>query len=418
MTTARATARAFIIGLIAGYLVFVIRPAILNQKHAANVNLAAVPAINPIGVDLRQMMSYTNSWAVKHQTPYVGLNLYPPLATVLFTPLLLVRFTTAYGLMTVLNLLAAAFLFWWLPKQWITKKAVRQIWGLIALISLVSYGFMFEIERGQFNLLATAFTLAGVYLFQNTNRRWRTVAYILFSLGVQLKVYPFIFVLLLVKDWSDWRDNIRRWLGLAVANGAALLILGGGIFKGFLRAIGEQSAHPFIWIGNHSIKSFVVNAGQNPDFIWFSRFFVDHSVGATLTLFGLLGFSVVASLWLSIRRSRTGLDPYLFTNLTAAALLIPSVSHDYKLPLLTLPLILTLNATSQIKLDGRRHLWRKIIVSLIAFVFVSLSVSYTMKDPTSASILGALFENNLLGILILAGLATALSNIDKSSTTT
>ena len=67
---------------------------------------AYVPAIDPIGVDLQQMLSYSDSLFTARQTPYIGFNLYPPLASVLFIPLLTVEFSLAYKIVTLVNVLS------------------------------------------------------------------------------------------------------------------------------------------------------------------------------------------------------------------------------------------------------------------------------------------------------------------------
>lgn len=416
MNQQRSSLKAFVIGLLIAYFVFVIRPVITTPSQAANLNLIGFPTINPIGVDLRQMMSYANAWAVEHHSPYVGLNLYPPLTTVLFAPLLLVRATTIFNLMTIASLAAAFWLFWWMPRRWVKSAAGKAIWYCLTGVTLLSYGFFFEIERGQFNLIATALSICGVYLFHFADKRWRAAAYLLFSIGVQLKVYPFIFILLLTKNWSDWRDNIKRFLLLSAVNFAALFILGWSVFKDFLAAIADQSADPFVWIGNHSIKAFTFNTLQTPDFELYGGFIAKHTTGVQLTLFAILGVSLLLSLWFSIRRRRSGFDPYLLTNITAGMLLIPAVSHDYKLPLLALPVILMLNAAVEMRLTGRQHVGRLVAIGATSFLFISLSVSYLMKDPVRASVFGSFFQNNLVAVLLIALIATYLSSIEFKQT--
>lgn len=91
--------------------------------------------------------------------------------------------------------------------------------GLLMLFfsGLFSYGLHFELERGQFNLLAFTCCLNTIYLF-HYQCALRVLAYLLFCLAVQLKIYLAIFALLFVEDWRYWRESVRRIVGLAAIN--------------------------------------------------------------------------------------------------------------------------------------------------------------------------------------------------------
>ena len=82
------------LGFLFSYLLFFVRPIFFSSQVMQF--LKYVPAIDPIGVDLKQMLSYSESWFIAKQTPSIGANLYHPLASVLFTPLITVKFFLAH----------------------------------------------------------------------------------------------------------------------------------------------------------------------------------------------------------------------------------------------------------------------------------------------------------------------------------
>ena len=94
-------------GFFLAYLVFFIKPIFFDATTMQF--LPYIPRLNPIGIDLQQMLSYSDSWFVGKNTPYIGANLYPPLATVLVTPLLYVKFFAAYKIITLLTLSSFCF---------------------------------------------------------------------------------------------------------------------------------------------------------------------------------------------------------------------------------------------------------------------------------------------------------------------
>ena len=88
---------------------------------------------------------------------------------------------------------------------------------LTLVTGLFSYGFQFELKQGQWNLIAFLFSVAAIYLFhQKPKYRW--AAYLLFSISVQLKLFPAIFVFTLIDDFTDWKNNAKRIIGLEYSN--------------------------------------------------------------------------------------------------------------------------------------------------------------------------------------------------------
>lgn len=382
------------------YLAFFIYPVFWSGQ--AMQFFVYLPAIDPIGADLQQMLSYSREWLIAGQSPYIGNNLYPPLATVLFSPLLALDFRAAYAVMTVLTLACFSVATLALPLRLRGHTAAPLI-VLVFATALTSYGLQFELERGQFNVIAMSCCLVAVWLFHERPRlRW--LAYLLFTLAVQLKVFPFIFIVMLVSDWRDWRGNVRRAIALSSANLALTFVLGPAVFMDFIAAVSAQTSSPLIWLGNHSVRSFVASAVD----ILAVRGWPEVRAMAPFAELGLLssvGVCLAVLVWGASRRSSTGLSVPALMGCTLAALLIPSVSHDYKLPLVAGPFALLMSDPA-FDLSGRnvtRHLRLRVngLTFIAAMAYCSTLVSMSNK-PT-------VLDNNLPALLVLLVAATLLS---------
>ena len=126
---------------------------------------------------------------------------------------------------------------------------------LIYLVGLTSYGIHFELERGQFIIISIALAFFGIFLFHKYPKpTW--LAYILFILSIQLKIYPAVFIFLFIREWRNWKENIIRIAVLCIINFVLLFSLGWNLFHNFIQIIGETVNDPGVWVGNLSVRSF------------------------------------------------------------------------------------------------------------------------------------------------------------------
>ena len=366
-----------LVGLLLCYVWFFIYPIFLNPERTMKF-IEYLVKIDPIGLDLAQVLDYSRAWFIRHQSPYVGANLYPPLTVVLFKPFLFVNAVTAYHLMTLLNLLCYLLCAFVLPYLLYRRTERLTLLVLLFMNGLFSYGFHFELERGQFNLLAMTCCLLALYLF-HTHQKGAIPAYLLFCLAVQLKLYPAIFVVLFVKDWRDKRSTFSRMAGLLLANASLLFVLGVDVFQDFLAALLRESGSN-LWIGNHSIRAF---AYLSP-LPWKDT----SAILLILLVLVLLGIVMLRS----YRRSPTGFNAQLFFSCTIAALLIPSVSNDYKLTLLTVAMSVAFPCSLQGQ-RGAARLYPALLLLIVAFAYGTTLYSFTNKP--------LLLKNNLPALLLM-----------------
>src|SRR5258706_11079986 len=102
---------------------------------------------------------------------------------------------------------------------------------------------------------------------------------------------------------------------------------------------------PMDWVGNHSIKSFVNFLGYNKfsllngdRLLWVQeRTFAFEML---LLIYFMLCFLTIIGV--AYWRRENGLNTYLLLACTIGMLIIPSVSHDYKLALLAAPMSIAL----------------------------------------------------------------------------
>jgi len=399
-----------VIGFLFVYLLFFIRPVFLNVSHEMQF-FKPIPAMDPIGADLRLMLKRAEAWFIKKQSPYIiGENQKPPLASVLFTPLIFVDAPTAYAIITLISLLCYLFITLILPLLLNKEKRLHPVILLLFISGLFSYGFQFELERGQFNVLAISLCFGSIYIYHYYHR-YRYVAYVLFSISIQLKLFPAIFIVMFVRDWRDWKNNIKRACALAMCNFLALFALGPQAFLEFITEVKKHVVSPDNWIGNHSIRSFVtgvltraIEKYQLHDWAWVSQ----HPGLVEDTLLAFVAICLFLLMFQAYRQEWTGINPYLLLACTIGALLIPSVSHDYKLSILTAPVAIMFSDESFSKKVSNTR-WRPLFILLIcmlSFAYSSTLFSYTHKS--------FILTNNFPALIAMLGAATVLSLVFKS----
>jgi len=376
-----------LLGFLVAYFVFFIVPTFF-AGHVMQF-FQYLPALDPVGYDLMQALSYSRAWFIEKRSPYIGMNLYPPLVSVLFAPLLFLDFYFSYKLITVVNFLLFSVMTLLFPM--IKRDAKFFPFTIFFFITGVySYGFQFELERGQFNLIAMFLCLLSILLFHNFSQSkiWRKVSYLLFTISVQLKVYPLIFLITLVDDWKDIKSNIRRILGLSVINFVLLFILGPKVFFDFIEAIMVQiTDFGSFWVGNHSVKSFsvfVVSKLLHQDFKYI--LFVQAILYTVLFLcFFLIMFRVY-------KRGEKGLNEYLLLGCAILALLIPPVSHDYKLSILPAFVSFLLSSNNFEKFFNKNKS-NSLPLFILFFAYSSTLFSYTNKP--------SFLQNNLPALVVI-----------------
>ncbi len=368
-----------LLGFLITYILFFVSPVFLGPEHKMQFR-EYVPSLDPIGADLQRLIDLSRAVLVEKEPLGLKKGMCIPLECLLYWPLIYVDPYNAYVIVTILNITAFLFITVVFPVLITKDRRLSPVLMLILVTGLFSYGFQFELERGQSNLLAMFLCLLAVYMF-HYHYRLRYVAYLLFSVSIQLKLYPGIFVVLFIKDWSDWKANIRRITGILGFTFACLFILGIDYFVLFYNAIKTYAANPnVVWKGNFSIRGFISYLStieyKLPGWaLWITS--------NSVLVQSLLLISVIVCLGLVMMRAyllkEGGINPYVLLACTIGALLIPSDSHEYKLSILAGPVAIFLNDVNILSSGACRRILSILLVTVISVFYSSTLFSYVYK---------------------------------------
>ncbi len=393
------------IGFFIAYVIFLIVPMFFDPVHRLVYFDRYLPDVYPIGGDFTTTLDSIRTWFAEG----IASVYYPPLLTILFAPFLLIPYPTNYYIITIITVVSyfiAAFL---LPLL-IVEKGNRSIIPFIFGVSVLSYGFQFELERGQFHTIALLLCISAIYLFHRYPQR-RFFAYLLFCMSVQFKIYPALFVVMFVDDWRDWKINLKRFAGLGLANFLLLFLLGYSYFSKFIAHIIASSGSPEAWNGNHSIISFFYYLLDPKTRLLDANSMarLDENIHLITNLF--LAYFAVCFLvvWMNThRRNKPGIDPFLMMTCVLGGLLIPAINHDYTLPLLTTPFALTMS--EQFTRNGPRRILVILLLVASSFTYTATLVSYIRKP--------LYLQNSFPLLIILLTTTTLLSFLrDKEEIT-
>jgi hypothetical protein len=371
---------AVLVGMLLAYFIFSIVPMFLNSDMRIQYFNRYLPDKYPIGLDLETLLNRVKTW-FEVQTPYPGdiPQFYPPLTYVFFSPLTLVSYRSAYLIMTLVTLFSYVLLTLLLPI-WMNPKRNYSLVFFLFAVGLFSYGLQFELERGQYNVLTFLFCIAAVYIY-HFHQKFRYIAYLLFSIAVQLKVFPAIFIFMFIRDWKDWKSNIKRFIGIGLFNLALLFILGYRVFLDFMNAITTQVVTPsWNWNGNHSIQAFVFNLMKDgyglvqPETLASLSNYSSMITTALMLVFALCLISLSVSAY---RHNEPGLNPYLLLVCTIGALIVPT-SNDYTLSFLIAPVAI-LFASIPLANAFRAKYFASLLIALVSFAFASTLFPFKYK---------------------------------------
>lgn len=363
-----------LIGFFITYLVLFVLPVFLNSEHSVSYLTRYLPEIRPIGRDLGFNTSSIKNWLSGNGLYDFENHYYPPLYAVVFSPFLLLEYPATFYVMTTITLVSIVMTSLIIPALTVLNGR-REVVIFFFITVIFSYGMQFELERGQFNVFAFMLSLAAVYIFHRYHS-FRLLAYLLISVSIQIKLYPIVYILLLVKDWRDWKGNILRFVGLGLFNFSLLFILGYKVFVDFLEALPNLMGAFWIRPYNHSLVSFV-NEFAATGFGVFqdsTMNIVDTNSGfikLILTVFYFLCVVIVVAR--AYKNNENDLNLDLLLVCTIGALILPSVSIDYKLPLLAPSMALALSYPAKAEMN----IYKRIAVSLI-LVVIAIAYSFTL----------------------------------------
>lgn len=324
--------------------------------------------INPVNSDY--FMDFFNNLYMLFLGPYSPSNssIYPPLAHLIYKPIarlipidvivkgsFAIR-TSESGQIALLMYVLVTLLFFFILLIEI-KKGSKVEKYMFSFIILFSAPFLYQFERANIIFVALLFSMIFVFFKDSKKPIIREIALISLAVSVGIKLYPALFVLLLMKE-RRFRDVLRVSSYIAVFLILPFFAFGGigsmvNIFKNIF-----STSNLFL----NSGVGYAVNL-QNITRIIFALFgdfssnpvFISSIFSFVMLIFGIFSSLLLRSKWKTIA---------LLSSLTV---LVPSISWEYTLVFMAIPLIMFLDSEDKEKWTNYLYLTCFILV-FIPFV--------------------------------------------------
>jgi hypothetical protein len=332
-----------------------------------------LPLAKPTGIDFRDGLYDP---AAAFTTAHSG---WPPLTLLLGRPFTLLSFTAGYYVQVAI-LVALAVAAAILSAKLAMNAAVEpdepgqgrridatQLALVFGLWLVTSYGFMYEVERGNIDLYALLFSLLAIWLMLRLPRSawWPTIA---LAVAINLKLYPGVLLVILF-----WRYRWRAVVPVVVVNVLLLLIAGPGNIRNTVSALtGIQSSARALWWGNHSAAAMArvlhIMTAWAPSWIYVPLLLVP------LALW-------LATMFLLVRRGWSDRAAVLAAAACVPVMgVVPAISHDYKLVWYVFPLAVLAAVVTTLRRRGGVP-WT-LLFGLLALAMMFLGRSSLVNVPS------------------------------------
>jgi hypothetical protein len=340
-----------------------------------------IPRIHPVGVDFRDGLYRP---AAIFSTAHSG---WPPLTLLLGKPFTLVSLSTGYAIQAAI-LVACA-----LGATVLSAKLAMKVAGtprpeghagaplpgavreraidtpLLALVMglwlFTSYGFMYEVERGNIDLYALVLSLLAVWAMLRARSPWLPALLLAGAIG--LKLYPAILLVVLL-----WRYRRRAVVPAIVTTVAALLAAGPANLRSSVSSLDALQGNVHAeWWGQTSATAMThvlrAHTGWAPSWVGYPLIVVPLALWA--------GTMVVL-----LRRGWSERGAVLAAAACVPPMaIVPAVSNDYKLVLCVFPLAVLAVLVSTMK---RAPVVWTALFGVLAFVMIFLARSTMLVAPS------------------------------------
>jgi hypothetical protein len=322
---------------------------------------AAIPAMPPVGRDFREGIYRPALLLKAGKDSFATPDFYPPFTRILGLPFAFLEEPKAYKLQFFL-LLAANLAALWLSAvvarsafgRWLhpdtSESLAPTLVAQVGLLLFTSYGFLFSVERGNSDIYPLLLSVVALWSLT----RWPSsiwLGVLSWAMAVHIKLYPLILFPLIF-----WRYRWKCLVPVLVTNLGLLLVLGWGPLRQFwLGLSGAVNAGSGVAMGtpyNHAPASFRTYSLVS-QCIW-----IPHAT-KMLTLIPLALWAIgTAVLWCRGFSRITAVQ--LFVLSVPVMCLVPTISHDYKLPILAAPVAMAVyGCIARFAKEGR---WRFVLL--------------------------------------------------------
>lgn len=309
---------------------------------------------------------------------------YLPAAHLLLKPLSWFSYRVAAGIFLIGCLVGVIALFW--RRIDVEDRLTRSLLTLV--LGCLTYPVLFALDRGNVDLLVFFALWAMLELIVRGRWMWAAAA---LSVAASMKGIPAVFVLLFLqaRQWRAIALTVAMSLGLTLT---ALAIMEGGIvdnveaLRASLRGFDAASTH-----GTQGLQHVSTVAGLLG--------VVEHFVGwasglahaAPVISASLLCVIITATMFLPLELWER------LTLLTVAAIIVPTVSYDYRLTLILLPILLVLSEREAPRLPMT-------VLVLFGLLLVPKGLPVLWADVGLGSFANPLLMLGLVGVVSSGGI--------------
>lgn len=357
--------------LLAGFAVvaamFVFYP-LYFQWPTTSRTFEFIPSSGEIlGCDLRSRRIDFLRWWSSGQTDSSWLE------KIFFLPFSFFEQTTAFRILSTVTIVSNFFNSFIFPRLFVKGQRLDNSYLLIGVSTFFSFGFLFELQQGQFYSFLFTLVLLSLCIYHRFPQR-RLWAYALLSIAIQVKVVPALFLLLMCEDYSKWREHWRRMLMVGILNLIPLILTNLTYFK-LLVSIAtagtpitlENSPHHFMMFYQLSLKSLSIMLVRATEFP-FPRLLI--FAGYLLVSLGIAYAYITC-----IKRKEKGISGLLLLLSAIAVLVIPADSIIYKLPIVS-----SAFAYYWVRIEGPHSRAYLFALSLVYFWTTIVAGQFRMPD--------------------------------------
>ena len=388
----------FYLATFFGILLFFITG--LFTRGSNHFNLFFVPSQND------QFMDFFNVLRSLFDGPYATHHsIYPPLAILVYKVLIrsipydiagmaapVIRSTQSGTMAFLFYSLVTLVTFFALVME--TKRGSRFEKYLFIFVIIFSAPFLFMFERANVIFIALLFSMVFIFFKDSKSKIIREVSFISLAMSAGIKLYPALFGLLLIKE-KRYRDMVRLSIYCLISFIFPFFFIGGIsqlpiLVKSYFSTSDETTKWGFGYMTNiqNTVRvcfGFMGNFNNVP-------ILVGKIISFVFLLMGIFSIFLKKSEWKTI------------AILTLLMILVPSISYEYALIFMLIPLILFLDQEKKEKFD-------KFYIICFVLIFVPLSfggIDFLNNHFRQVQFLPITYEVLIQNIVMLAMLVVLI----------
>jgi len=322
---------------------------------------------------------------------------YTPFAHLVMTVFTSWRFVTSLYVASAVFLAAVVFMIWRFYVN-VPGSPVQLRLLQLFILAAMTYPVLFVLDRGNQEMLVFALLFGFAYFYYVKRRPW--VAVIFLAAATAMKIYPGVFIVLLIAD-RRYRESVVMALTTAFAWLASASVLALASHRGLLSVLTASRA---TLVGGQGSYMLTLDSVGHRHTLWSLVTLRAYLTGRAQALPGLIqpyglacltAFLLISAYVVFVEREQWK----RFALLTVAMLLLPYLSASYNLIHLFLPLMLFLNTRRESRFDS-------VYTVLFALLLVPLDYIVIVSDVSISTLFYPVIMICLLVLIVVDRLMT------------